>query len=298
MSSMKTRVPVIRVASSVALLVASMAGLPACTGGDPAPSNVQPPTSTGERAEAPGNTAPQPAPSASATTQALKPSIMQEVKLHGSWAATLDALGSKKPTDKLALAGLMGPQSMGLAWLSDGRGAVTVVLGTAWLGFPPPADGPNGTLSAKKSFDLKEDVAVAVFSEAPSWKSILVREPVEVGGLYAKVAELAKAEGADLSKPLMFVVEGGLKSTTWVMPDPKRVKGAVTYESLFASAQRGSFPKERGTIVGVIAPEGSPVLPAGQKGWSHLLLGGYNVAGPIEAGTIEPVWTLMLPQAQ
>lgn len=145
------------------------------------------------------------------------------------------------------LASVLTPTAYGLGALSELRGEVTILGGTAWLAYPGEGDETRVVSTTSSN----ETAALLVAANVPSWKSLTVPSDIDGTALDQQIEALASALGIDVEQPFPVLVEGELMNLHWHVVDGRRaVPGPSSHEQHMQMAAKGEAPSANATLLG------------------------------------------------
>jgi len=190
------------------------------------------------------------------------------------------------------LASVLKPTLYGLGALSELRGEVTILSGTAWLAYPGAANDTRVETTSSSN----ETAALLVTANVPTWTSLPV--PNDIGGsaLDQQIENLAKAAGADTEQAFPVLIEGDLINLHWHVIDGRRAApGPSSHEQHMQMAARGEALTAHATLLGFFSKHHQGVFTHhGENTHFHFVdqekrLTGHVDAVGIKAGAIFKV---------
>ena len=145
------------------------------------------------------------------------------------------------------LASVLKPTLYALGALSELRGEVTILNGTAWLAYPGEANEARVETTASSN----ETAALLVTANVPSWTSRPVPNDIDSAALDQQIESLAKAAGVDTEQAFPVVIEGELINLHWHVIDGRRAAaGPSSHEQHMQMAAKGEAPTVHATLLG------------------------------------------------
>lgn len=110
----------------------------------------------------------------------------------------------------------------GVGALSDLRGEVTIVAGTAYIAYPTSSEGVRVEISE----DSEERATLLVATEVTAWTTIVNEEEISFEELDEAIADLAKRSGLDVTSAFPFIIENGAADLEWHVIDGTKLEGS------------------------------------------------------------------------
>jgi len=163
-------------------------------------------------------------------------------------------------TAKVELAEVMRtPHTFGLGSLSDLRGEITILDGTAWLSYPPdppdPRSGPGAPAQVVASPDISERAGflVAAHVDPDRWREVKLSAPITSDNLESVLVKLAAETGIG-GVDLPFRIEGRFSTLTLAIVDGRKLpEGPTSAEALKKANHVQTETDVNATFVGFLA---------------------------------------------
>jgi len=229
--------------------------------------------------------------SACQTGPAAAASGAEDAALVRSWGGLRTVLREGHDEGRVALADVIGPDSIALGSLAGLAGEITVVDGEVHLAEVEGGDPALGLrVREVEGGDLATILALA---DVPVWTEHELGIVEDNAALEGMVLEAAKAEGLDVSQPFPFRVEG----------KAAMIDVHVLNQSCPIAQPDGPAPwrfagsGEKVVLVGFYAENGAGVLTHhGQKTHIHVVLPERNASGHVDGLAFGAGAHLMLPK--
>jgi acetolactate decarboxylase len=154
---------------------------------------------------------------------------------------------------------LLTPHAFGLGSLSDLRGEITIVDGTAWLSYPPdppdPRSGPGAPVQVVASRDVSERAGflVAAHVDPDRWREVKLSAPITSDNLESVLVKLAAETGIG-GADLPFRIEGHFTTLTLAIVDGRKLApGPGSSEALKKANHLQTETDVPATLVGFLA---------------------------------------------
>jgi alpha-acetolactate decarboxylase len=148
---------------------------------------------------------------------------------------------------------LRTPHAFGLGSLSDLRGEITIVDGTAWLSYPPA--GPGGVPRVVASSDSPERAGFLVTApvEPSRWREVQLSAPISSDNLESVLVKLAAEKGL-AGVDLPFRIDGHFATLTVAIIDGRKLPpGPSSEEALKKANHLQTEADVAATLVGFLA---------------------------------------------
>jgi acetolactate decarboxylase len=185
--------------------------------------------------------------------------------------------------------GLRSGTAYGLGALSDLRGEFVAMPGEIWLSHATSTATPD----VQRVTASDESAALLVSTNVTAFRKAPIAADVASADVEARVAELARQMGVNVSKPFPFLIEGRLTELHWHVVDGTRVAAGTRPDE---SAQKRVAAAAEGTIVGFYSESHEGVFTMmGQRTHMHVILRDGSVSGHVESLEIPAGATLSVP---
>jgi len=194
---------------------------------------------------------------------------------------------------------LRTPHAFALGSLSDLRGEITIVDGTVWLSYPPPApSAPGGAPKVVVSSDSAERAGflVAAHVDPSRWREVKLSAPITSDNLESMLVKLAAENGLG-GADLPFRIEGRLSTLTLAIIDGRRVPpGPSSAEVLQKANYLQTEADVPATLIGFLAakPDERFTHP-GQRIHVHAVVEARRMTGHAQAFKAPAGVRLWLP---
>ena len=192
--------------------------------------------------------APASAPSSQAQTSSVPATAAKHPPLAIQTYGELHAMmHDQKTGPAVNLAAVLAPTLYGLGALSELRGEVTILSGTAWLAYPGEANDTR----VETTTSSNENAALLVTANVPTWTSLPVPNDIDSAALDQQIESLANAAGVDTEQAFPILIEGDLINLHWHVIDGRRaVPSPSSHEQHMQMAAKGEAPTEHATLLG------------------------------------------------
>jgi len=154
---------------------------------------------------------------------------------------------------------LRTPHAFALGSLSDLRGEITIVDGTAWLSYPPdppdPRSGPGAPAQVVASPDISERAGflVAAHVDPERWREVKLSAPITSDNLESVLVKLTAETGIG-GVDLPFRIEGRFATLTLATVDGRKLpEGPSSAEALKKANHVQTETDVNATLVGFLA---------------------------------------------
>ena len=215
---------------------------------------------------------------------------------------TVDALiHSHDAAPKVVLTDVLSrPHAYGLGSLSDLRGEITILDGTAWMSFPPQKPGEDRRVEVSRDGAAEAGFLVAAYVDPAQWKPVKLTEALTSETFDAAFQKLAAQNGL-AGAPFPFLIEGQFPTLTLAIADGRRLPSGPASEAAVQAAnyleqEVGTGGGVEGTLVGFYTPtaDGRFTHP-GARTHIHAVVPARRATGHAAAFTVAPGATLWLP---
>jgi acetolactate decarboxylase len=181
-------------------------------------------------------------------------------------------LDSLLPNDKVYAVGA----------ISELRGEITVIAGTAYLSYP---DGPTD-VRTDTTLSPEEGATLLVATEITDWHPAETVTNITWEELDQRIGYLAASVGVDPDKPFAFLVHGQLLDIRWHVINGSQLEdGGGSHEEHSSASIQLTEDEARATLIGFYSPDHQGVFThMGSKTHIHCV-----IEDPLSSGHVESV---------
>lgn len=224
----------------------------------------------------------------SSSTPPTRPTV--PIKTYGQLRAMMHE-GKTDPV--VTLRDVQQPHSYALGALSGLRGEVTILSGSAWLGYP----GDGDTTRVEQVASSPETAALLVAAEVPKWRDVPVAADIAWSTIDKDVEALAKQAGVDVEQPFPVLIEGELFDLKWHVIDGRRAApGPSSHEQHMQMAAKGGATSTRGTLLGFFSKQHQGIFTHhGENTHFHFVDVEQKLTGHVDAVSVKKGAVLKVP---
>ena len=195
---------------------------------------------------------------------------------------------------------LSRPHAYGLGSLSDLRGEITILDGTAWMSFPPERPGDDRRVEVSRDGAAEAGFLVAAYVDSAQWKPVKIAGPLASETFDGAFQQLAAQNGLG-DAPFPFLIEGQFPTLTLAIADGRRLASGPGSEAALQAAnyleqEVGAGGGVEGTLVGFYTPTADARFThPGARTHVHAVIPARRATGHAAAFTVAPGATLWLP---
>lgn len=191
---------------------------------------------------------------------------------------------------------LRTPHAWGLGSLSELRGEITIVDGTAWLSYPPAAPGAAPKVVVSSDSAERAGFLVTAPVDPGRWREVKMSMPISSDNLESVLVKLAAEVGLG-GVDLPFRIEGQFSKLTLAITDGRKVPAGPASEA--ALKQANTLQTETdvpATLVGFLAAKPDERFThAGARVHAHAVVDARRVTGHAQAFAAPAGVRLWLP---
>jgi len=148
---------------------------------------------------------------------------------------------------------LRTPHAWGLGSLSDLRGELAIIDGTAWLSYPPAAPGGAPRVVVSSDSTERAGFLVTAHVDPSRWREVKLSTPISSDNLESVLVKLAAETGLG-GVDLPFRIEGHFTTLTLAITDGRKLPPGPTSEEALKKANHLQTETDvAATLVGFIA---------------------------------------------
>ena len=214
---------------------------------------------------------------------------LPKVVVHGSLHAVTKA---RDWSAKVDLADLSTVRTIGVGMLEGLKGTVTFVEGGAWM-----AEVVDGKIADRVTAEPTGEAAMMVFANVNRWRASAISKEVSFTDLGAQIAARMSQVGLPMDRPTPFRLRGEIVNAVWHVVDGSQIdEEATTRAAHIAGAQVQTRSRVKVDVVGFYAPKsGGVITDHGADLIAHIVVPIERVSGHLDAGMIQPLSVLLLP---
>jgi alpha-acetolactate decarboxylase len=176
---------------------------------------------------------------------------LPQVSVHGS---IRQIVSQRDVAPKVQLGEVLRtPHAFGLGSLSELRGEITIVDGTAWLSYPPAAPGAAPKVVVSSDSPERAGFLVTAPVDPGRWREVKLSAPISSDNLEAVLVKLAAEVGLG-GVDLPFRIEGQFSKLTLAITDGRKLPAGPASEAALKKANTLQTETDvPATLVGFLA---------------------------------------------